>query len=126
MCYDSVLCAWDTNLTAISYAPLSESDAVNAHKMNNMVHSDFMRDPQLNGTGLLDSGVNKIISHAKMIFPHVKSFYDSESGKVLRGKVKDALNSKGYSGVSNAMNAVGFGNSGGAIASKGQLKHYLL
>ena len=129
MCYDNLLSLWDTNLSAISYAPLSESDAVNAHKMNNMVHSDMLRDPQLNGTGLFDGGVDKIISHAKHIMPHIKQFYDSETGKMVRGKVKEALHSKGYSGVANALNAIGFGeggNSGGARAGKGALKHSLL
>ena len=56
-------------------------------------------------------------------------FYDSETGKMVRGKVKEALHSKGYSGVANALNAIGFGeggNSGGARAGKGALKHSLL
>jgi hypothetical protein len=129
MCYDNVLSAWDTNLTAISYAALSEADAINAHKQNNMVHSDFLRDPQLNGTGLFDGGVSKIISHAKHILPHIKSFYDSSTGKMLRGKVKDYLKEKGHEGISSALNSVGFGdggNTGGAMASKKMLKHSLL
>lgn len=129
MCYDNILSAWDTNLTAISYAPLSEADAINAHKQNNMVHSDFLRDPQLNGTGLFDGGLSKIISHAKHILPHIKSFYDSSTGKMLRGKVKDYLKDKGHEGVVSALNSVGFGdggNSGGAMASKMKLKHSLL
>lgn len=133
MCYDNILCAWDTNLTAISYSPLSEADAINAHKQNNMVHSDFLRDPQLNGTGLFDGGLSKILSHAKSILPHIKQFYDSSTGKMLRGHVKDYLG-KHHEGVANALNSVGFGQggnsggamSGGAMASKSQLKHSLL
>jgi len=129
MCYDNIMCAWDTNLTAISYAPLSEGDAINAHRKNNMVHSDFLRDPQLNGTGLFDGGLSKIISHAKHILPHIKQFYDSSTGQMLRGKVRDYL--KGNDMATSAMNAVGFGNSGGApsggaMASKNMLKHSLL
>jgi len=130
MCYDNILCAWDTNLTAISYSPLSEADAINAHKQNNMVHSDFLRDPQLNGTGLFDGGLDKIISHAKHILPHIKSFYDSSTGKMIREKIKGHLGSKSE-GIKDALNAVGFGNSGGAysggaMATKAQLKHSLL
>jgi hypothetical protein len=129
MCYDNIMCAWDTNLTAISYAPLSEGDAINAHRKNNSVHSDFLRDPQLNGTGLFDGGLSKIISHAKHILPHIKQFYDSSTGQMLRGKVKDYL--KDNSMATSAMNAIGFGNSGGApsggsMASKQMLKHSLL
>jgi hypothetical protein len=124
---------WDTNLSAISYSPLSEADAINAHKQNNMVHSDFLRDPQLNGTGLFDGGLSKILSHAKSILPHIKQFYDSSTGKMLRGHVKDYLG-KHHEGVANALNSVGFGQggnsggamSGGAMASKSQLKHSLL
>jgi hypothetical protein len=134
MCYDNIMCLWDTNLSAISYAPLSEGDAINAHRRNNMVHSDFLRDPQLNGTGLFDGGLSKIISHAKHILPHIKTFYDSSTGQMLRGKVKDYL--KGNDMATSALNAIGFGNSGGAysggapsggaMAPKQALKHSLL
>ena len=108
MLYDNVLALFDSNLSAISYAPLSEADAINAHKMNNYVHSDFLRSDQLNGGGFID-GLSKFISHAKTIYPHIKSAFNSELGQKAREAVKSGLSSHGHSGVADALGSVGFG-----------------
>jgi len=128
MCYDNTLSLFDANLSAISYAPLSESDSVNAHKMNEFVHSDVMRDGQLNGSGFF-GGINKFIHHAGVLAPHIRSLYDSESGKHIRNKIKEELHKSGHHKVADALKNIGFGEgamSGGASAHKKQLKHNLL
>lgn len=108
MMYDNVLALFDSNLSAISYAPLSEADAINAHKMNNAVHSDYLRSEQLNGGGFMD-GINKFLHHAKVIYPHLKNVFQSELGKKAREAIKSGLSDAGHSKVSGALNAVGFG-----------------
>lgn len=134
MVYDNVLALFDTNLSAISYSPLSEADAMNAHKENISVHPDMLRSNQLNGAGFMGDVFQKLITSAKTLYPHVKSFYDSETGKVVRNTVKEALKSRGHSGIADALHSIGFGegaisagaSSGGSGASKSKLRHNLL
>ena len=88
---------------------------INSNK-NNFVHSDFMRSNQLNGAGLLGS-MPTMVMDGKHLSNHARTRVDTETGKLVRNAVKQALHERMSEG--GAM-------SGGAGASKSRLKHNLL
>jgi hypothetical protein len=119
--YDDILQLYGDNNGQIGYAPLSEADVSNAHKQNESIHYDVMRNHNLTG-GSMISGLTNLLSHGKKL-------YNSSLGQAVRNKIKHCLSNDPE--MVADLNAVGFGRSGGSysggmVAHRGRMRKNLL
>jgi hypothetical protein len=106
--YDDILQLYGDNNGQIGYAPLSEADVMNAHKQNDSVHYDVLRNHNLTGAGIL-SGLSNLLEHGKKLYPMIHGAYNSSIGRAVRDKVKNYLSENGMVECALALEDKGFG-----------------
>ena len=120
--YDDILQLYGDNNANINYAPINQADVVNAHKQNESIHYDVLRNHNLTGAGIL-SGLTNLLSHGKKLYPMVHGAYNSKLGKNIRNSIKSVLKETGHPQLASALKSIGFG---GKMAPHGRMSSSLL
>ncbi len=112
--YPNIIQMFGDGLSNISNAPITLQDVEMARKANNNIHYDVLRNSNIGGAGLFDK-ISSVISDGSKILPHLSK------ASCLFPKLKNA-----YDSAMVQCEQGGVGNSGGAVARRGVMKHNLL